>query len=724
MNKKVLVISWHFPPYKSSSAFNLFKRLKDTGYDYDVLQIKRTAKPENEEMFLYASSCFNRYEIQVPSEDSRNIQVREFFVQKVIHFFVELQKTNHYHVMISHSHEFVSHMAALQIKKLNPKLKWVASFGDPISANPYNDSYKFPLIAEDSLIEEQVLKIADRIVVTNAYQRDLVLETQTQTLDKDKFFILPHCYDERMYPVFSKNIYNNPNETKVFRFVHVGMLYKFKRTSEPFLLGAQRLIEKYPKLKDRFTVEFYGAKDRYIDRAASYGLEKIVVDKGTVNYLDSLKVMKEADCLLLRDADFSDRGLEHTPFYPGKLADYLGAKRPIIAVTMAKGCVPDMLSKIGGESLEEHDIDGIADVMYRAIQKQLSVDSAQTDYYSHTQAGQRARKALTFNNRKKILVAGHDLKFAKFILEAIENKSDYELLVDKWQNHSKHDEEQSINFLNQADIIFCEWGLGNLVWYSKHKKKGQKLIARIHAQELKTRHLDECNHDNIDNYIFVSPYFFEVMIAEFALERKKCKMIFNMVDTELLNKAKLPDSEFHLGMIGDVPKSKRLDKALDIFEQLYQKDKRYKLFIKGKRPEEYPWMHSKAKVNEMAYYEKQYSRIKENNWEKNVIFEGHGPINEWLQTIGWILSVSDNESFHLSVAEGMASGAIPVISDWEGCDSIYDNKFIFRDLNPVVEFVRNKRNYNHSTINEVKKYSNKKFGKEKVIREITKIIEE
>ncbi|MFH7587457.1 glycosyltransferase [Oceanimonas smirnovii] len=692
--KKVLVVSWHFPPYKSSSAFNLFKRLKDTGYEYDVLQIKRADKPDNEGMFRYASSRFNRYEIEVPTEDARNPEARAHYVEKVLDFYRQLKEHNHYRVMISHSHEIASHLAAMAIKKANPELRWVASFGDPIAANPFNESYKFPMLEEDSRTETEVLQLADRIVVTNPYQQAIVTESQALPVDSNKFYVLPHCFDERMYPSQSEladDALRQTTEEKIFRFMHVGMLYKFKRTSEPFMRGAQRLLQKHPELKGRFTLEFYGANDRYIQAAADYGLEGIASFKGTVSYLESLSVMTQADCLLLRDADFSDQGLHDTPFYPGKLADYLGAKKPVLAVTMASGCVPDMLAQLGGASLTEDDIDGIADAMWAAMHGRLTVNSTEAERYSHHQTAERARQALSFpEDKKKILIAGHDLKFAKFIMEAIEARDDLELLVDQWQGHNKHDEEQSLRLLNQADTIFCEWGLGNAVWYSRHKKAGQKLITRVHAQELRTRHLDQCLHDNIDHYIFVSPYYFELMIAEFSLQREKCKMIFNMVDTELLDKPKLPGSEFHLGMIGDVPQSKRLDRALDIFEKLYEKDKRYKLFVKGKRPEDYPWMHSKAKADEMAYYQRQYQRIKDNSWQDNVVFEGFGPIDEWLQKIGWILSVSDHESFHLAVAEGMASGAIPVIYKWAGAETIYPLELIFGSLSSAANFVFNR----------------------------------
>lgn len=712
MTKKILIVSWHFPPYKSSSAFNLFKRLKDTGYEYDVLQIKRVDKPDNEGMFRFASSRFNRYEIEVFSEDARNPEARVHFINKVLEFYNILKVKNHYSAMISHSHEIASHMAAMAIKNSNPELHWVASFGDPIAANPFNESYQFPMLQEDSQTEIEVLQQADRIVVTNRYQRDLVVATQQQAIDEKKFFVLPHCFDEHMYLSSSSNIVSNENNNpSFFRFMHVGMLYKFKRTAEPFMLGAQRLLQKHPELRGQFVLEFYGANDRYIQAAADYGLVDTVSFKGTVNYLDSLKIMSEADCLLLRDADFSDQGIKDTPFYPGKLADYMGAKKPIVAVTMAHGCVPDMLAKIGGASLTETNIDGIADAMYDAMQGYLSVNDSEIERYSHINTAKLAKEALTFaQDKKKVLIAGHDLKFAKFIMEKIEEDDDLELLVDQWKGHDKHDEAKSFELLNQADTIFCEWGLGNAVWYSKHKKLGQRLVTRMHLQEITTRHPEKFTHQNIDAYIMVSPYWLEQFVHDFSLERQKCKMVYNLVDTELLNKPKTSEAIFNLGMIGDVPQRKRLDRALDIFEKLYQTDERYKLFVKGKRPEEYPWMHSKAKAEEMSYYQQQYQRIQDNGWQDNVIFEGHGPIDLWLQKIGYILSVSEFESFHLAPAEGMASGAIPIIYNWDGSDTIYSEKFIINSINNAVELIEKKLFESHS--DSVKSYCVENFSRE------------
>ena len=44
-----------------------------------------------------------------------------------------------------------------------------------------------------------------------------------------------------------------------------------------------------------------------------------------------------------------------------------------------------------------------------------------------------------------------------------------------------------------------------------------------------------------------------------------------------------------------------------------------------------------------------------------------------------MLSTSDDESFHVAPAEGMASRAVPVVRHWPGAETIYDMRWIHRD---------------------------------------------
>ncbi len=48
----------------------------------------------------------------------------------------------------------------------------------------------------------------------------------------------------------------------------------------------------------------------------------------------------------------------------------------------------------------------------------------------------------------------------------------------------------------------------------------------------------------------------------------------------------------------------------------------------------------------------------------------------WYRRVGHILSMSDVEGSHVAAAEGMASGAVPVIRPWPGAAEIYDKEWI------------------------------------------------
>ena len=322
--------------------------------------------------------------------------------------------------------------------------------------------------------------------------------------------------------------------------------------------------------------------------------------------------------------------------------------------------------------------------------------------------------------KKTILFAGHDLKFLQDVISAYEKDSNYNVLIEQWNGHTKHDENESKSKLEAADVIFCEWGLGNIRWYSKNKKPGQKLLVRVHLQENQVpQYLDEGNSDNIDQFIFIAPYRYEEFVEMHELPREKCKLIFNTVDCERFALDKSDDAKFTLGFIGMVPWRKRFDLALDIFESLWKTDSRYKLRVKGKTPHDYPWMKGPKFADEFVKYEEQDARIAAAKWKDNVIFDGHGnDMPEWFQNIGYILSTSDFEGSHQAVAEGMASGAIPIILPWAGAETVYPRKYVYGNLPedfeaPIFETAKSK---------SIMKYAKHHFTTSHIVSQIRELI--
>ena len=285
---------------------------------------------------------------------------------------------------------------------------------------------------------------------------------------------------------------------------------------------------------------------------------------------------------------------------------------------------------------------------------------------------------------KTVLVAGHDLKFAKGIIDELERRG-HNVLIDRWLDHNKHDAEHSRALLQDADVVFCEWALGNALWFASNKLPHQRLVTRVHSQELFRPFLKDIPYKNVDSVIFVGQHIADIAVRDHSVPRNKSIVVPNPVDTDVPQAAKTDDVRFHIGLVGIVPAQKHVDRALDVLKALRAVEPRYQLFIKGKRPEDFAWMANRPA--EMRYYEQQYDRINSDpDLAGAVTFDPHGDdMADWYQKIGIVLSVSDFESFHLTLADGAAAGAMPVSLAWPGSDQIYPTSWLAASVPDMVQ---------------------------------------
>ncbi|MFC1610893.1 glycosyltransferase family 4 protein [Myxococcota bacterium] len=279
----------------------------------------------------------------------------------------------------------------------------------------------------------------------------------------------------------------------------------------------------------------------------------------------------------------------------------------------------------------------------------------------------------------RILVAGHDLKFFRLLREALEETELFEFREDVWSGHNSHDESRSRELLDWAEIIVAEWCLGNAVWYSRHKRKGQRLVTRFHLQERETEYPRQLNMGAIDRIAFVGPHIQHEGQSRLGIPAAKTCLIPNIVDVDGFDLPKLPGSMFNLGMIGIAPRRKRFDLALDLLEVLRRRDSRYTLHIKGAHPTDIDWLW--ARTSERHFYVEQLARLNQSPLRNAVVFDPPGPdVPHWLRLVGFVLSPSDFESFHMAIAEGMAAGSFPVTWSWEGASEIYGSDNLVSDV--------------------------------------------
>jgi glycosyltransferase involved in cell wall biosynthesis len=144
------------------------------------------------------------------------------------------------------------------------------------------------------------------------------------------------------------------------RIVYTGATYPGKQDVSPLFAALGQLGE----LSGKVRVVFYGSYLNAVrEKAAEYGVEHLVEVMAPIPYKESLEAQSGADVLLLLLwTDPRERGV-----YTGKLFEYIGARRPILAVG-GSDCVAAELIASRSAGVVINDPVGIADQLRRWIE--------------------------------------------------------------------------------------------------------------------------------------------------------------------------------------------------------------------------------------------------------------------------------------------------------------------------------------------------------------------
>lgn len=318
--------------------------------------------------------------------------------------------------------------------------------------------------------------------------------------------------------------------------------------------------------------------------------------------------------------------------------------------------------------------------------------------------------------KKKVLVASHDNKFLNQVLLGLKDNKEIEIRFDNWKTTSQHDQKLSEQLLDWADVILCEWAVGPAVFYSQNKREHQKLLIRLHRFEITTEQPYEINAENVDSFIVVSDYIKDFCIKNYHWHADMITVMPQFSDTNHFERSKVSGYPYNLGLLGCIPSLKRLDRSLDILEELRKIDKRYTLYIKSKMPWEVPFIWNKE--DERVYYSNQLKRIESSRWLRDaVVFDSYGnDVAVWFRKIGWILSTSDIEGCHTAVAEAMSSGSKAVIFDWPGAKDVYSLNEIFVSPIAAAQHIIDNSKFDEYQVQSQKEYCFSKFDISKTLK--------
>lgn len=311
------------------------------------------------------------------------------------------------------------------------------------------------------------------------------------------------------------------------------------------------------------------------------------------------------------------------------------------------------------------------------------------EYFARAEADPATAGQLTLRTRRRrIVIAGHDFKFASDLIETLRQRDDIDLRFDKWHRLASHDEAASLQAAQWADTVICEWAGPNAVFYAKNLPSTTKLIVRFHGFEIRGKWLKELDPNRVDAFVFVSDFYRKHVLRTLGWPEIRSTVIYNTIDAADLDRPKLSEARFHIGMAGYVPFLKRPDRAVDLIQSLLRDDERYYLHIRGRLPWQYQWEWGKPAGQDA--YRAFFQKIADDSiLRRHVVFEPFGPdMGNWFRRIGWMVSPSSRETFHLAPIEGMASGTPALVWDRDGASEIFGADQVRGSTEELADLVR------------------------------------
>lgn len=288
----------------------------------------------------------------------------------------------------------------------------------------------------------------------------------------------------------------------------------------------------------------------------------------------------------------------------------------------------------------------------------------------------------------RVSILGHKLSFIDELARDLAHESGSLVELDEWKHLSAPSDLPRANRLvAQADVVIGEWARPNNVWIQAHAARHTRLIVRAHRYEVTTDFPRAIDMARFHAGVVIVPWVGRSLVQQFCWPAEKLVYIPNYVNSAHFRRPKLAGSEFTLGIVGITPDLKRLDLALDLLRALRQSDARYTLRVRGQLPTEHIHWGKNPLIAEQ--WGSVLTRLRIDPLLRNSVFfdEPGRDMAAWFEGIGVILSTSDLEGSHVALAEGMASGALPVVRAWPGVRTLWPSEAIFEQMDAAVNWI-------------------------------------
>lgn len=214
------------------------------------------------------------------------------------------------------------HLAGLDLAR-RFRVPWIADFRDPWVGLHFRTPPTAWHRACQQAFERRVLEGADQVLAASRTHAEQMARAMPDRADR--IVHLPNGYEPRPESEASAGPADDPEK---FLLVFTGTLAQMP-DALAFLEGVHDALARRPEARRRLRVKLAGPFESGVeDRAVALGLRGIVEFLGPVAHAAARALQARADLLLL----WKPSGEGYRTMVPGKLYEYLGSGRPILAV--------------------------------------------------------------------------------------------------------------------------------------------------------------------------------------------------------------------------------------------------------------------------------------------------------------------------------------------------------------------------------------------------------
>lgn len=238
------------------------------------------------------------------------------WVKPSVKYLSDYLENNDVDVVITTGPPHSLHLIGKQLKKeLN--VKWIADFRDPWTTIHYHKSLRLNKTSEKKhkALEAAVLNTADVVTVTSP-----TTKKEFEKITNKPIEVITNGFD------ITEEV--NYNRDLKFSISHIGSLLSERNPKNLWYILAE-ICKKNTSFKKDLELKFAGAvSDEVKESLSEFNLDENSKFLGYVSHFEALKLQNESQVLLLVEINSA----ETRAIIPGKLFEYLAAKRPIIAL--------------------------------------------------------------------------------------------------------------------------------------------------------------------------------------------------------------------------------------------------------------------------------------------------------------------------------------------------------------------------------------------------------